>query len=577
MDEEITDGYSEACGQCGAVCWGVSDGGQFFCKSCHNVIERTRIVEDVNAFKSRISSLSSGKRKRNETEGARDWMVCEGFQIVLKLQAEALVELGVCSQFKTDVLWVFWKRYIQKTGQAYTKKPVSRARSSADDSEGESSTVFSDTSCPSELASVKGASTASGFSSDGRSCMRSGSVDAGCYFRSKESKYRMSMPRTLAFCYLALLWVREAITLSDLLRLVSKGHIPYVNVHEHFPEEMAFFGKDAPIFRVESFPTYRKVHKEAEELAALLQLPIFPPVTQDCLLHPTLITVRYLMDANLPDKVHALVCKVIQQTAMGKESFLTFDPAQKKPRLPFYDVQAAAIIVVTMKLLYRLNDKVEWRLSKKAERKGKKMDHGKKKTKKGGEMFSLRKWYMIVQPALERAREKEKQAKTMQQWKSKKPIIRHLPIKSVLQKRRRVAEQLQSSFRALSGSSPEQQVSSPSSFLFLWGTEDGADGPSLRRRCLDCVMMKRKKIWHLVNDKYWHTDLRKCSSSLCGEHFWDLEPTFPRMYMWLLGLFSFILGVKEEQLHSAVVQVERRLMNKPHPKCKTTNENGHCS
>lgn len=31
--------YSEPCGQCGVVEWGVSDGGQFFCKNCHNVIE----------------------------------------------------------------------------------------------------------------------------------------------------------------------------------------------------------------------------------------------------------------------------------------------------------------------------------------------------------------------------------------------------------------------------------------------------------------------------------------------------------------------------------------------------------
>lgn len=28
----------------------------------------------------------------------------------------------------------------------------------------------------------------------------------------------MTMPRTLALCYLALLWVREAVTLADLLR-----------------------------------------------------------------------------------------------------------------------------------------------------------------------------------------------------------------------------------------------------------------------------------------------------------------------------------------------------------------------
>ncbi|XP_060773828.1 TATA box-binding protein-associated factor RNA polymerase I subunit B [Neoarius graeffei] len=571
MDEEITGGYSEACGQCGSVCWGVSDGGQFFCKNCHNVIERTKEVEDVNSLplNSRISSLSSGKRKRGEKEGARDWMVCEGFQLILKLQAEALVDLGVCPQFKTDVLWSFWKRYMQKTKQAYTSEPVNRIRISVpqdltNGSDNESSVAFSDSSYHSGTASTKGYSTVSGYASDGRSSVCSGSMDAECYFRPKESKNLMSMPRTLAFCHLALLWVREAITLADLLRLVSKGHIPYINVHALFPEEMRFFGKDALIFRVESIPSYSKIHKEAVKLAALMELPAFPPVSRDCLLHPALLSLRYLMDANLPDKLHALVCEVIQKTSMGDESFLTFDPTERKPRLLCYDLQAAALIVVTMKLLFRLDDKVEWKLARKADDKGNKMDHGKKrkKSKQGGRMFSLRTWFMTVQPALERAREKEKQAQAMQQWKSKKPIISSLKQKTVVLKRRRVVEQLQNSFQALCGSASEQQVSPPSTFLFLWGDEDGADGPSLRHKCLDCLLTKKKKRWHLVNRKYWHTDLRKCHKSLCGNHFWALEPTLPRMYMWLLGFFSFMLGVKDAQLHSVVVWVERRLLTR---------------
>lgn len=62
----------------------------------------------------------------------------------------------------------------------------------------------------------------------------------------------------------------------------------------------------------------------------------------------------------LSDKLHALVCEVIQRTAMEKESFLTFDPTARKPTLLCYDLQAVALIIVTMKLLFRLDDKVEW-------------------------------------------------------------------------------------------------------------------------------------------------------------------------------------------------------------------------
>lgn len=62
----------------------------------------------------------------------------------------------------------------------------------------------------------------------------------------------------------------------------------------------------------------------------------------------------------LSDKLHALVCEVIRKTAIGTESFLTFDPTRRKPTLLCYDLQAAALIVITMKLLFRLDDKVEW-------------------------------------------------------------------------------------------------------------------------------------------------------------------------------------------------------------------------
>ncbi|TSK57986.1 TATA box-binding protein-associated factor RNA polymerase I subunit B [Bagarius yarrelli] len=472
---------------------------------------------------SRISSISSRKRKHKGKDGGRDWRVCEGFQLILKHQAEALVNLGVCSQFK-DLL---------------------------NESEAESTATFGDSSCHTDTGPITGVSTASGYSSDGRSSMCSGSADAEQYHRKNGRKELMSMPRTLAFCHLALLWVREAVTLADLLRLVSNGHIPYINIHELFHEEMRLFGRDAIIFRVESIPSYSVVQKEAVELAALMKLPMFPPVSQDCLLHPALLSLRYLMDANLPDELHPLVCKVIQKTPMEEESYLTFDPSGRNSTLFCYDLQAAAFIIVTMKLLFRLNDNVEWKLARKADQKGKEKDHGKKKkkTKQGTKMFNLRTWYMIVQPALERARKKEKQAEALRQWKARKPIISSLKHKVCVLKQRRVVEQLQSNFQALSGADPVQQDSPPSSFLFLWGDQDGADGPSLHHKSLDYLMMTRQKKLHIVNRKYWHTDLKCHSSDFC-----ELEPILPRMYVWLLGLFSFILGVEDAELHGAVIQ-----------------------
>ncbi|XP_076849261.1 TATA box-binding protein-associated factor RNA polymerase I subunit B [Brachyhypopomus gauderio] len=568
MDEEFTDGYSEPCGQCGSVCWGITDTDQFFCKNCHNVIEKTKEVVDSSAYtvNNRITKVPSS-RKRNGREGGREWMVCEGFQVVLKCQAEALIGLGVRPEFKNHVLWNFWMRYLQKTRQAYTQNPVNINRDPGDlpsnsDLESLAPKESTDDSIPSRPSSVV---EGSGYSSDARLSVCSGSLDAE-YYSAKERKgcHLMTMPRTLAMCHIALIWLQEAITLSDLLRLVSQRHVPYVNVHEHFPEQMRFFGKDGKLFRVESIPSYSEVHREALQLAKVMELPAFPPVTRDCILHPALLCSRYMIDANLPNDLHMLVREVIKRTAMGKDLFLTFNPTGSNPKLPYYDIQAAAILIVTLKLLFKLDDQTEWMLSRNADEK----DQAKKKTTAGGKiskMFSLRRWYMSVQSALERVREVERRALTRQVWKPKKAVL-PLKQKSLVLKRRRLAEQLQDSFQTFTDSPPQQQPPPPSSFLFLWGAGDGADGPSLHHKRLDFLLRKKDGARRLVNRKYWHPALRVCHPRQCRDHFSEMEPSLPRMYVWMLELFSFLLGVRQAQVHREVVEVERRLLSRPLPR-----------
>ncbi|KAL0164680.1 hypothetical protein M9458_040433, partial [Cirrhinus mrigala] len=56
--------------------------------------------------------------------------------------------------------------------------------------------------------------------------------------------------------------------------------------------------------------------------------------------------------------LHIWVRKVIRQAAMGDSSFLTFDPKKERPHLVRYDIQAVAFIIVTLKLLFKLDDHV---------------------------------------------------------------------------------------------------------------------------------------------------------------------------------------------------------------------------
>lgn len=98
-----------------------------------------------------------------------------------------------------------------------------------------------------------------------------------------------------------------------------------MHAHEHLPDEMKVEGKAAIIFRVEvgscgvpgagvdpwnqvlstvlclqSVPSHCAVHREAESLLSVLQLPGFPPISSQILLHPARLSLRYLLDANLP-------------------------------------------------------------------------------------------------------------------------------------------------------------------------------------------------------------------------------------------------------------------------------------
>ncbi|XP_064195887.1 TATA box-binding protein-associated factor RNA polymerase I subunit B isoform X1 [Anguilla rostrata] len=566
MDEEHTNDYREPCVQCSEVDWGITEEGQFYCRSCHNVIERTQEFVDSSFFaNSQSSTIAKGTKKETKLEHGHEWLVCEGFQFILKHQAEALLALGVCPQFKDEVLCNMWRRYLQKSRQAYAKRPVHAGKFQLaydSDSAPESLGFLSDSALQSggdteeERSSRPG--SISGWSSEGATSVCSGSLDAGFYgsAHSRRALFQMTMPMTLALCHLALLWVREALTLADLLRFVAEGHVPYVNAYQGFPEEMKPYGRDIGVFRALSIPAHNLVQKEAHRLAVFLGLPRFPPITPDCLLHPSTLCLRYLMEANLPDELHDWVSRVIEKTGFGAEALLTYDPKDRRRQLRCHDVLAAALIVVAMKLLFKLDDKVEWMLSKKAD--------DKSKENQGNTCFSLQTWYETLHHALELAREREEEEMAKRAWKPRKPLYPSKKFKSVILKRRRVVEELQANFQKLSGSGPGAQPRSPTSFLFRWG-EEGTDGPSFRHHTLDHVTQERGGASHLSNPQYWHTALRKCYPGRCSDHFPEVEPTLPRSYVWVLGFFSFLLGVKEGRVHREVCSVERRLIKSRPP------------
>lgn len=561
MDDEYTAGFTEPCAQCSAVAWGVSDEGRFFCRNCHNVIERTREVVDSSFVPglNQISYISQGPKSK--TEKGRQWMVCEGFQFILRNQAEALVKLGVAQRFKDDVLCRLWRLYLQKTHQAYTATPVRscsfRVRGLESDSESAPDSVVSSGDTDGETyASSTAGSVASTGSIGERSdwSLGSGSVDSDAYLsvkKKRRSKGLMTMKKTLALLHVALVWSRQDLTLSDLLRLVDQGHVPFVNSYQDFPEEMKLSNRDALIFRVQTVPSYAVVYREAQELIHFLQLPAFPPISSQSSLHPVMLSLRYLIELNLPDELYEWVESLLDRANLMKPECFTFDPVSC-PKLPQYELLAAAAIIVTMKFLFGLDDQTEWDLSSAG---------ASSSASETGSVFSVRRWYRLLQSALLRAQDRKQQRTARKQWLPKKPFYFTKKEKAVVMKRRRVAEQLRSCFERLScHRDSDPQRDGPCSFHFLWGQSPDADGPSLHHMTLE----GGARINLTNHTKYWHPPLRRCRR--CKSHYSSVEPTLPRMFVWILQLFSFLLDVAPSSLYEEVLNVERRVLGSRMPR-----------
>ncbi|XP_035178305.1 TATA box-binding protein-associated factor RNA polymerase I subunit B [Oxyura jamaicensis] len=566
MDEEEARDFTERCAQCSEVNWGLTDGGRFYCRTCHNVTERTRDVVNTEVIcNARIQTISKGSRSRGKSEEGWEWYVCEGFQLILKKQAEALEALGVCPQMKDEILCNFWRRYLQKSQQAYCDRPAGEAvkalsvcDSSTDvDSEPERPSflhLLSLSESDGDLQTDCSFASSSGKVSECTSVC-SGSVDGRLYLmKNQKEKLRMSMPMTLSFCYMALLWLREPMTLSDLLRFVVEGHIPYLNVYQDFPEKMKLYGLDLKIFCVESWPVYEEVYSKMIELAAFLDLPRFPDITEGCFLHPDMLCMKYLMEVNLPDELHNWTCRVVKKIGFGEVDFLTLTPGNKSTRTVKYDVLAAAIIVVVLKLLFLLDDHYEWLLSGFAAERN-------KNNKEGGPYFEFKTWYKVIKCSLDVEQKKLDEERAKYLWRCEKPLFYSVKKKSKVLRRRQMVVNLQNQFGKLSGSVRPAERPNPSSFQLSW-SEENTDGTCFHGHSLKGILQEKNGLLTAINPDYWLCTIRLCREKLCGHLAHYKEVDFPQSYHFVLRLFSFLLRIQPSYIHEEVCVIEHKLFNK---------------
>ncbi|XP_077444116.1 TATA box-binding protein-associated factor RNA polymerase I subunit B isoform X3 [Stigmatopora argus] len=470
MDQQ--EDYQEACLQCSSVRWSVSDEGRFFCTVCHNVIERTQETTQQTPRKSRVTTTDSMGTLQRLGRACR-WRLCEGFQFVLIEQATALVRLGADPDFKDQVLWPLWRRFLQTQRQAYTHAPKP-------DSDPLRHGLRLRVRRRGAVRLVGGGRHDHEEDAGSRppgARVESAGADAG-------RPDRVSGPSR-----------------------ASRGRLR--------PDGRRGLAR-------QSVPSHGEVLRETRTLLRLLRLPAFPEIRAWDPLHPRMLSLRYLADANLPDELHPWVCALWERTGPTPGV------------LPAYDLQAAALVVLALKILFGLDDRSEWDISDDAS---------------AVSCFSPRRWYRLLRAAKLRAQRKEENSLARKPWKAT-PLFRRGKRGRVDTKRKRNAEQVKLCFERLrSGYVDASPPAAPSSFTFLWGAGRHADGPSLRRRK-----------GAAVRATFWRSPLGSHSRWKRGAHYAAAETTMPHSFAWVLELFAFLLRVSPAQLYWEEVSVERRIL-----------------
>ncbi|KAF3826340.1 hypothetical protein GH733_008865 [Mirounga leonina] len=261
------------------------------------------------------------------------------------------------------------------------------------------------------------------------------------------------------------------------------------------------------------------------EIAKFLDLPRFPDITEDCYLHPNILCMKYLMEVNLPDEMNDLTCQVVKMTGIGEVDFLTFDPIAKMAKTVKYDVQAVAVIVVVLKLLFLLDDNLEWTLSNIAEKYN-------EKNKEDKPWFDFRKWYQVMKKSVDEKKQKWEEARAKYMWKSEKPLYHSSIDRAVVYKRR--GDSARTCFHG-----------------------HGLQG----------ILKKKDQSLTTKNSLYWLSTQKFCRS-YCKHVTTYEESNFSLSYQFIINLFSFLLRIKTSSLHEEVSLIEKRLFKSKYSKTK---------
>lgn len=370
--------------------------GLYFCTQCGTQSEDVReegfFVENVDI---RLRLEKKGRRKKAAVDCGKPWFTLEGFQLLIKAQVEFLVQKGFNAKLK-DVVGQMWFRYVQLSSVAFKttgesgakvqecielqkKRDIKVSNQLADslNCSGKTTKKKKDKETMENMENIELSSDIARedfyeddnpnrglFDSEDENLDEDedeedsdsdssiiGSIFCDAHTSTRSAGY-MSMGKSLSFCYLGLLWLREPISLSDLIRWAREGHLPYFEASSLLPSYMKFSLSDVSMFGGRVLPNKRQLYCSASALKTYIRIPSLPEQSIE------LYIARYLIDLQLPACMHRCVYAILKMLMMDHSKF---------GHLPCYDDLAMAYIILTLKLIYGLDGKTECELAKLAE------------------------------------------------------------------------------------------------------------------------------------------------------------------------------------------------------------------
>ncbi|XP_028390856.1 TATA box-binding protein-associated factor RNA polymerase I subunit B-like [Dendronephthya gigantea] len=374
------------CVICNSQTFDVMD-GMYFCTQCgtqsQDVREEVHEVDRNEPIDGKLSLKKTNKRQRKVFDCGKPWFTLEGFQVVLKAQIEFLMKIGVDPAIK-NIIGQMWFTFVEKSTNAFGTRQnqnfsgVTRARDFISEDfiptdsiprktpkcfGGESNIDDDALELSSEIARedfYEDDDPTGGLFEDVDEIEN---IDAGSHVgsvdvhrttvqRSRKKYYDvrfMTMQHTVAFCFLSLLWIKEPICLADLIRWAVEGHFPYFDATKHFPSHMKLSQSDIMMFTRSTVPNKNNITLLARRVKTFIDLPDIPK-------HEINIYIaRFAIDLQLPACIHRYISSVVEIIDLNFESL---------SGLLNYDDLAMAYIIISLRLIYGLDDFTEHELSK---------------------------------------------------------------------------------------------------------------------------------------------------------------------------------------------------------------------